>query len=198
MFPLQVTLRRKSHSDSHKNFFNHYGQWIKDLKDFEVVPQFIWITPKLNTSIEHGDGPKGRWPAHRELYVPLKKVNKNIWNEYKRASNTKATLSDEIPVHGRPTESWTDRTRSGSKQKSDADQTNGEAPDCGGAMGSSEGVETSGEAMEASDGRATESSLVSKTIRTAKGGSKRGKTSGKAVEVPGHGRLMRRSKGAKA
>src|SRR5437762_14326929 len=55
----------------------------------------------------------------------------------------------------------------GSKQKSDADQTNGEAmeaPDYGGAMGSSEkgkgGRETSGEPMEVPDhGRATESSF---------------------------------------
>ena len=98
---LQVTLRRKSHSNSYKKFVNHYSEWIEGLEDFDVIPEFIWITPELSTSIKHSNGPKDKWPAHVELYIPLKNVNENIWNEYRKMSRIEGTLPDEIPVLSR-------------------------------------------------------------------------------------------------
>lgn len=80
MFPLQITLRRKSHTDSYKKFFGQYSQWIKALEEFDIIPQFVWITPVLDILIEHPNGHK--WPAHQELYVPLRKVNETIWDIY--------------------------------------------------------------------------------------------------------------------
>ena len=64
MFPLQITLARPNHSDSHKKFFKDYGKWTKHLSKFDVETQFIWITPSdrgLYQSISN-------WPAQRALY----------------------------------------------------------------------------------------------------------------------------------
>ena len=50
MFPLKFSLDRR-HSDSYEKFLNHYCQWIKDLEDFDVIPEFIWMTRGQCTSI---------------------------------------------------------------------------------------------------------------------------------------------------
>ena len=72
MFPLQITLSPKRHSDSYKTFFSQYDKWTEDLTKFDVEPQFIWITPNP-PSVEHDN---------RKRYLPLSDVNQDIWDRY--------------------------------------------------------------------------------------------------------------------
>ena len=94
MYPFQVTLAPDSHSDSRETFFNQYDKWIKYLKEFDIVPEFLWITPKPSSLIEHGEKSRPKWPAHRERYVSLEDVNKTIWSWYQRTLQDKEMSGD--------------------------------------------------------------------------------------------------------
>ena len=47
MYPLQITLAPDTHEDSHKSFFKKYASWIYGLEAYDVVPTFLWISPKV-------------------------------------------------------------------------------------------------------------------------------------------------------
>ena len=88
IFPLQITLAPDAHSDSHETFFNQYTEWIKNLEEFDVVPEFIWITPEPTSFTIHDENSKLNWPKHNERYVNLDKVNHNIWVQYQAAKKS--------------------------------------------------------------------------------------------------------------
>lgn len=94
MYPFQITLVPDSHSDSHETFFNQYGKWIEGLKEFDIVPEFLWITPKPRSLIEHGEKSRPKWPAHRGRYVSLEDVNEDIWSRYRLALQGKEMSED--------------------------------------------------------------------------------------------------------
>jgi hypothetical protein len=89
MFPLQITLAPDTHSDSHKLFFGQYEQWIKDLQEFEVLPEFVWITPDPPSLKSHHKNSRINQPKHKERYVDLKDVSRDIWNRYEEAKRNK-------------------------------------------------------------------------------------------------------------
>ena len=94
MYPFQITLAPDSHSDSHDTFFNRYDKWIEGLEEFDIVPEFLWITPKPRPFIEHGEKSRPKWPAHRERYVSLEDVNEDIWRQYRWALQDKEMSGD--------------------------------------------------------------------------------------------------------
>ena len=83
MFPLQITLARPGHSDSHEKFFKKYREWTERLSDFDVETQFIWITPS-DRNFQHHKSTSNR-PAHGERYIPFKDVSAEIWRQYQDA-----------------------------------------------------------------------------------------------------------------
>jgi hypothetical protein len=85
MYPLQITLEPDKHSDSHKTFFNDYERWIYGLEEYDVVPTFLWISPKVASPKRHEPTDKDKWPAHYEEYVPINQVNSNLWALYVQA-----------------------------------------------------------------------------------------------------------------
>ena len=95
MFPLQVTVA-KSHSDSEEVFFSEWSGWTKYLDGFEIVPEFLWITPE-GPSTKNVDensrstrsGNRSIWPSYTSQNVPLSKVNQDIWECYERALEKK-------------------------------------------------------------------------------------------------------------
>ena len=94
MCPFQVTLAPDSHSDSRETFFNRYDEWIECFKRFDIVTEFLWITPKPSSLIEHGEKSRPKWPAHRERYVSLEDVNKSIWRWYQETLQDKEMSGD--------------------------------------------------------------------------------------------------------
>ena len=86
MYPLQITLAPDKHSDSHETFFNNYGSWIYGLEEYDVVPTFLWISPKVAGPKLHKPTNEDNWPAHYEEYVPINQVNSGLWALYVRAS----------------------------------------------------------------------------------------------------------------
>jgi hypothetical protein len=85
IFPLQITLALSDHKDSYAQFFDHYyDKWAKDLSDFDVESQFLWITPDRRSAITHKACDK-KWPEHRERFIHLEDVNTTIWRKYQEA-----------------------------------------------------------------------------------------------------------------
>jgi hypothetical protein len=85
IFPLQITLAPADHKDSRTQFFEEYGWWIKGRSNFNVEVQFLWITPECQERQEHPASLASEWPGHLERYVPLRKVNHAIWENYQEA-----------------------------------------------------------------------------------------------------------------
>ena len=85
MFPLQITLAPVTYSDSYERFFSQYDRWIKDLKEFDVKPEFVWITPDPPSLRSHRENSKFNRPEHNERYVHLRDVSYDIWNQYEEA-----------------------------------------------------------------------------------------------------------------
>jgi len=81
LFPIQITVALKNHSDSHAKFFNHYDRWTRELSDFDVETQFLWITPDRHDTKVH-EAIKDKYPKHKECYIHLSKVNDVIWRKY--------------------------------------------------------------------------------------------------------------------
>lgn len=80
MFPFQITLAPDKHSDSRPKFFSEWEKWTEGLRGFDVVPEFVWISPKAAKTTKHAKS--GQCPAHVERYVPIKRVSAGIWNWY--------------------------------------------------------------------------------------------------------------------
>jgi hypothetical protein len=102
--PYQVTINRKSHSDSHAKFFKEYDMWVKDLQEFDVVTEFIWFTDGSSPDIVHpaSDEYKSlksgntrynekspKWPEHQELFIGFSELNKVLGEKYNRALKLK-------------------------------------------------------------------------------------------------------------
>ena len=83
MFPFQITLALDSHSSSHKIFFSQYQGWIEGLEQFNVVPEFLWISPKAAQPKSHAPSDENNWPAYIERPLELSKVSEYIGNYYK-------------------------------------------------------------------------------------------------------------------
>src|SRR2546423_13674421 len=78
IFPFQITTALESHSDSH-------GDWITDISKFDVEVQFLWITPHMTGNYEHETSKQPPWPKHRERYISLKNVDKDLSEKYDKA-----------------------------------------------------------------------------------------------------------------
>lgn len=84
IFPLRITVALETHSDSHAKFFErYYDRWAKGLSDFDVEPQFLWITPDRRDVVKHEAC--DQWPQHDERFIHLKDVNEMIWWKYQDA-----------------------------------------------------------------------------------------------------------------
>ena len=98
MFPIQITVA-SSHADSRVQFFKeYYHEWTKNFSSFDVVVEFLWITPELRKVAKQKKCLE--WPAHNERFIPLIDVNLKIWRKYKdaldgagRDANAKAMLA---------------------------------------------------------------------------------------------------------
>jgi len=95
VFPLQITVAKK-HKDSHATFFKQWKQWIQDLDEFDVVPEFIWISEKGGDDITHAECAK--WPAHLERNISLHTVNVTIGNLYDVAKKAQRTQNG-VPLN---------------------------------------------------------------------------------------------------
>ena len=85
MFPLQITLAPADHKDSRQEFFKEYGSWIRDISNFDVEIQFLWITPECLANQTYPASTIPEWPEHQERYIPLQEVNQGIWEKYEDA-----------------------------------------------------------------------------------------------------------------
>lgn len=85
MYPLQITLTPDRHSDSHRKFFDDYKSWTEPFKEFDVVPTFLWISPRVASPKKHNPTNEDDWPAHYEEYVPINQVHPKVWGYYMRA-----------------------------------------------------------------------------------------------------------------
>jgi hypothetical protein len=101
MYPLQITLAPDTHSDSHKTFFSNYETWLYSLKRYDVVPTFIWISPKVAGRKLHIPTDEDEWPAHYEEYVSIERVDPNLWAGYLRAKQRQQIQrAPEPPARG--------------------------------------------------------------------------------------------------
>jgi len=91
MYPLQITLAPDKHSDSHKTFLGDYKSWTHGLEKFDVVPTFLWISPKAACPKLHEPTDEDNWPAHYEEYVPINQVNSDLWAFYVHAIQRRQT-----------------------------------------------------------------------------------------------------------
>ena len=79
MYPLQITVAKK-HKDSHKRFFDDWNRWIAGLEQFDVIPEFIWISEKGGILKKHDQTDK--WPEHLEQDISIGNVNRSIKERY--------------------------------------------------------------------------------------------------------------------
>ena len=87
MFPIQITLAPDRHLKSRPKFFSEWETWTENLRGFDVVPEFVWITPKAAKTTKHDKS--DQWPAHVERYVPIERVSTDIWNWYCEGKQSK-------------------------------------------------------------------------------------------------------------
>jgi hypothetical protein len=101
MYPLQITLAPDTHSDSHKTFFDDYGSWIDGLEEYDVVPRFLWISPRAASPKLHQPTDEDDWPAHYEEYIPISQVSSNLWAHYVQAKHRQQIqIPPEPPARG--------------------------------------------------------------------------------------------------
>ena len=96
MFPLQITLNRLGHSDSHEKFFKEHRKWTKHLSNFDVEIEFIWITPS-DRGFQMHQSSLGR-PAHKERYIPFEDISTAIWEKYQDATREADEARGELTV----------------------------------------------------------------------------------------------------
>jgi len=75
IYLLRITVAEK-HEDSHKKFFDQWKKWITILVEFDVIPEFIWITKKGGEEKRHLQ--TGQCPAHTERNISISEVSKHI------------------------------------------------------------------------------------------------------------------------
>lgn len=93
MFPLQVTIRpRKQHSNSENMFFRSWPLWIRNLADFDIEVQFVWVlksvTPSTVLCQEEYHTLEGRrflFPRYFRREIPLERVSQDIGQSLERA-----------------------------------------------------------------------------------------------------------------
>jgi hypothetical protein len=142
MFPLQITL--SSHrKNSHARFFKEYGKWTRGLEYFDVVPEFLWITPVQHPPKHHKKCSK--WPAHEERFINFENVSKDIWTRYQGAKRY-----HDVHVKREKEE--------GAKSHEDAESDDEESDDEGGAESGDE------ESAKSSDEQAA--GAVRRSLRT--------------------------------
>ena len=73
VYLLQITVAEK-HKDSHKTFFDEWKRWIVDLEQFDVIPEFIWISENGGIPKKHDQTDK--WPEHLERDISIGEVNR--------------------------------------------------------------------------------------------------------------------------
>lgn len=102
MFPLQITVAPATHANCREIFFKEYGKWITNLPQFDVEVQFLWISPECRKSQEYPASLEPKWPKHLERYIPLKDINKGIWQKYEYAQKRllKTQASAKMPAKG--------------------------------------------------------------------------------------------------
>jgi hypothetical protein len=79
MYPIQITLSPGKHPDSFKIFSSQYKKWTRGLESFDVILQFVWITPNPPSIEEH------------ERNVSIEEINKDIWDKYLEAKEYQAS-----------------------------------------------------------------------------------------------------------
>jgi hypothetical protein len=72
--------------NSQKNFFGWWKEWTFALERFDIVLEFLWISPKAAKIKKHVES--HQWPAHVERYVPINHVSKSIWDWYDELKET--------------------------------------------------------------------------------------------------------------
>jgi len=100
--PYQVTVNRKSHTHSDIVFFEKmYAKFVKDLKEFEVVTQFIWFTDESKPDIPHSSSDSVRMKLksgrivrkcdhdYLESYVCFGDLSKELGEKYAEALKDK-------------------------------------------------------------------------------------------------------------
>jgi hypothetical protein len=100
MVPIQITIQKSGHSDSHAAFLEKYHHWTKGLSEFDVELDFVWITPERRDVIEHEavwttpkqrrakkDNPEPKLisPKHIERWIPIEDVCAQTWRQYQSA-----------------------------------------------------------------------------------------------------------------
>jgi hypothetical protein len=100
MVPIQITIQKSGHSDSHAAFLQKYHDWTKGLSEFDVELDFVWITPERREVIEHDavwttpkqrrakkDNPEPKLisPKHIERWIPIEDVCAQTWRQYQSA-----------------------------------------------------------------------------------------------------------------
>jgi hypothetical protein len=65
-----------------------------------VEVQFLWISPECRKSQEYPASLEPKWPKHLERYIPLKDINKGIWQKYEYAQKRllKTQASAKMPA----------------------------------------------------------------------------------------------------
>jgi hypothetical protein len=79
VYPLQMTMAKK-HKDSHKTFFDEWKSWIATLEEFDVIPEFIWISKNGGIPKKHKQ--TDEWPEHLERDISIGEVNRKIKMTY--------------------------------------------------------------------------------------------------------------------
>jgi hypothetical protein len=101
MYPLQITLAPDEHADSHKMFFDDYKSWTYKLDEFDVVPTFFWISPKVTSRKLCTPTDEDIWPAHYVEYIPISQVHAQLWSAYNHATKYRQTQRAPKPPASR-------------------------------------------------------------------------------------------------
>ena len=97
MVPIQITVQKSRHSDSHAAFLTKYNEWTRGLSEFDVELDFVWITSEKRDVKEHDAGctspnerdakaePELRSPKHIERWIHIEDVFAAAWRQYQHA-----------------------------------------------------------------------------------------------------------------
>ena len=130
VYPLQITMAEK-HKDSHKTFFDDWNRWIAPLGDFDVIPEFIWISENGDITKKHDQ--TDDWPEHLERNIPISEVNKMIKMKYEfEKQRGLIQQGPEILAGAQKRSTRSDAGGEGSGEQPTADGTSAAAADTGG------------------------------------------------------------------
>ena len=88
------------HLDSYIIFLSDYASWTTNLKKFEVMLKFLWISPNAASPRLHIPANEDNWPAHYEEYVPISQVHPELWTTYESARRLQIQGAPEPPACG--------------------------------------------------------------------------------------------------